>query len=102
MPLYTVCLGGKTRGRTTTSRCFKKVQKKTRKFKKGNSLTIQLPNQKDKNRTLKSTQKSQEQIRKISLKKKREFLTKKGMMRNGNATPEKVIDTLMYAVINAK
>jgi len=98
MPLYTVCLGGKTRGRTAT----KRVQKKTRKFKKGNRLTIQLPNQKDKNITLKSTQQSQEQIKKISLKKKREFLTKKGMMRNGNATPEKVIDTLMYAVINAK
>ena len=31
MPLYTVCLGGKTRGRTAT----KRVQKKTRKFKKG-------------------------------------------------------------------
>lgn len=98
MPLYTICLGGKTRGRATKRR----APRKTRKFKKGSRLTIQLPNQKDKNRTLKSIQRSQEQIRKISLKKKREFLTKKGMMRNGNATPEKVIDTLMYATINAK
>lgn len=106
MPLYTVCLENKDSNKkkqlTRNKRRFISLSssKKSRKIYKGKSLTVLLNSKSEKKKTMNDTTKILNQTRKIPLKKKKAFLTKQGVLRNGNATPEKVVDTLMYVVTN--